>query len=74
LPRKGYKSTGDSSLPQELINAIDRLKEDPKFIQEMRRKGFKRKISRALVLRIAILELLERRGVDTSEIFGTEGK
>jgi len=70
LPRKGYKSTGNSSLPEELIEAIDKLKKDPKFIREMKMKGITR-ISRALIIRIALLDLLKRRGIiQTSDVEG----
>ena len=71
MPRKGYKSTGRNSLPNEIVEAIDKLKEDPKFIREMRMRGVTR-ISRALVIRIAVLDFLKRKGIiGTSE---TEGK
>lgn len=71
MPRKGYKSTGRNSLPNEIIEAIDKLKEDPKFIREMKMRGMTR-ISRALVIRIAVLDFLKRKGIiGTSE---TEGK
>jgi len=71
LPRKGYKSIGYNSLPNEIVKAIDKLKNDPKFIREMKLKGITQ-ISRALVIRIAVLELLKSKGIiDTSE---TEGK
>ena len=66
-PRKGYKSTGRNSLPDEIVEAIDKLKEDPKFIREMKMRGITR-ISRALVIRIAVLDFLKRKGIiGTSE-------
>ena len=71
MPRKGYKSVGYNSLPDDYIKAMDKLKKDPKFIAEMRRKGHTR-ISRALILRIAINELLERKGI--TRISEVEGK
>lgn len=71
MPRKGYKSTGRNSLPNDIIEAIDKLKEDPKFIREMKMRGITR-ISRALVIRIAVLDFLKCKGIiGTSE---TEGK
>ena len=71
MPRKGYKSTGRNSLPNEIVEAIDKLKEDPKFIREMKMRGITR-ISRSLVIRIAVLDFLKRKGIiGTSE---TEGK
>ena len=63
LPRRGYTSIGFSSLPKEYVEAIDKLKEDPKFIEKMKIKGFTR-FSRALVIRIALKELFEREGVN----------
>lgn len=71
MPRKGYTSTGKNSLPDEIVEAIDKLREDPKFIREMKMRGITR-ISRALVIRIAVLDLLKDKGIiRTSE---TEGK
>jgi len=62
MPRKGYTSTGSDSLPTELINAIEKLRTNPKFIADMKRKGIRR-ISRALVIRIAVTEYLESKGI-----------
>ena len=63
LPRKDYKSIGYSSLPKEYVEAIDKLIEDPKFIREMKIAGFTR-ISRALVIRVALKDLFKRKGVN----------
>ena len=67
MPRRGYTSTGRNSLPDEIIEKIDKLKEDPNFIREMRLRGITR-ISRALVLRVAVLDLLKKYGkLETSD-------
>lgn len=61
MPRKGYTSTGKNSLPDEIVKGIDELKKDPEFIHEMRMQGITR-ISRALILRRALLEYLKKYG------------
>jgi len=71
MPREGYRSTGSDSLPEPLVKAIDKLKKDPKFIAEMHRRGIRR-ISRALVIRIALTEFLEGKGI--TDIYEAEGK
>jgi len=71
MPREGYRTVGKNSLPDELIEAIDKLRKNPKYIREMRLRGFRR-ISRALVIRMALLDYLADKGIiETSE---TEGK
>jgi len=71
MPREGYKSTGSDTLPEALMKAIDKLRNDPKFIAEMHRRGIRR-ISRALVIRIALTEFLEGKGI--TDIYGEEGR
>jgi hypothetical protein len=71
LPRKGYKTVGKESLPDEIVEAIDKLKKDPDFIREMRLKGYSR-ISRRLVIHIAVLDLLRRKGIIQTS--ASEGK
>ena len=67
MPRKGYTSTGKNSLPDEIVKGIDKLKEDPKFIHEMRMRGITR-ITRALILRVVVIDLLKKYGkVETSD-------
>ena len=61
MPRRGYTSTGKNSLPDEIVKSIDELKEDPEFIREMRMRGITR-ITRALILRVAVIELLKKYG------------
>ena len=61
MPRRGYTSTGKNSLPDEIVKGIDKLKEDPTFIREMRMRGITR-ISRALILRLAVIEMLKKYG------------
>ena len=63
MPRKDYKSIGYTSLPKEYVEAIDRLLEDSKFIHEMKIAGFTR-MSRALVIRVALKDLFERKGIN----------
>jgi hypothetical protein len=63
LPKKGYVSTGNGSLPQEFIDAIEKLLKDSKYIAEMKAKGYAR-ISRALVIRMSLIEYLKGKGVD----------
>jgi len=58
-------------LPEELVKAIDKLMEDPAFIADMRKRGIRR-ISRALVIRIALHEFLERKGI--TGIYEVEGR
>jgi hypothetical protein len=71
LPRKGYTSIGSGSLEDELIVAIDRLLKDPKFIAEMKHRGIRR-VSRALVIRTALIEFLEKWGI--TDIYTSERK
>jgi len=52
-----------TSFPQELVDAVEKLIKEPKFIAEMRSKGHF-KVTRALVFRIAVQEYLKNRGID----------
>lgn len=61
MTRKGYKSEGKTSIPNEIIEAVDRLAKDVNFQKEMRSRGFMH-ISRALVVRVALLDLLKKYG------------
>jgi len=67
LPKKGYVSTGDSSLPEEYMKAIKMLLEDPKYVAEMRAKGHAR-ISKSLVIRMSLIHYLKDRGIDIAQI------
>ena len=73
MPRKDYKSTGFSTLPEEIVKAVNRLIEDKKFQAEMKARGYAR-ITKSLVYRIAILEFLESKGYSRDQIFAVEGK
>lgn len=58
-------------MEEELTKAIDRLLTDPKFVAAMRKRGIQR-ISRALVIRNALIEYLERQGI--TDIYEAEDK
>jgi len=73
MPRKHFKSTGFSTLPEEIVQAVDQLVKDKKFRAEMRAKGYVR-ITKSLVYRIAILDFLESKGYSRDRIFAVEGK
>ena len=68
LPKKGYVSTGNGSLPQEFIDAIEKLLNDQKYIAEMKAKGYAR-ISRALVIRMSLINYLKDKGIDIGQTF-----
>lgn len=73
MPRQGYKSTGNSSLPNQFIEGIEKLIKDPKYVREMRAKGFTR-ISRALVIRMALINYLRDKGINISQISEVEDR
>jgi len=73
MPTKGYKSEGKTSIPTEIIEAVDKLANDADFQREMRAKGFMH-VSRALVVRIALLELLKSKGYDIGDASASSRK
>ena len=73
MPREGYTSAGNSSLPKAYIKAIKMLMEDPGFIQQMERLGHVR-VSRALVIRMALRDYLKGKGIDIDHVSAAEGK
>jgi len=73
MPRKGYMSAGSSSLPDEYVEAIEKLKKSEDYKREMRAKGHVR-VSRALVIRMALRDYLKGKGIDINRVSEAEGK
>ena len=73
MPREGYKTVAGRSLPEAYIQAMKKIKEDPKFIVMMQREGHVR-ITVSLVLRIAIKNLAKDMGYDIGEVSDKEDK
>jgi len=73
VPRKGYKTVGNTSLPIGYIEAMERLKNDPDYVREMHSEGHL-KVSKALIIRKALRAYLEGKGQNIDQTSDTEGK
>ena len=73
MPREGYTSAGSSSLPDEYVEAIKKLLKDEGYKREMRGKGHIR-VTRALVIRMALRDYLKGKGIDIDRVSEAEGK